>query len=322
MRGVMRSWIVSSVLLVGCGGSVSEEPVDGGSDSATDAVADVDPRTPCERRADEVCALFDACPSAWLPRWYADRAACIAGERRLCERDLDIPGVIDAAAQIDACSRELAASPRCPTWLVPMFCASARPAGALVDGTPCLYDEQCASSFCSMPFALEEQALLYPLCGHCARRSQVGDPCVFGENQCDTGSTSLRPSGLACDRATSKCVVRPLEGEPCGTYEDCDSKRCDDGRCYPPLVGRLKPAPPPRFGYLAPGAECRDALRPCGAGYYCKRETAASEIPEVCTAPGGVGDRCLQDTACGHVLTCVRSPYASPRCLDVRRECK
>lgn len=298
---------------------MSDEPLEAGADAPTDSVADADPRTPCQRRADEVCALFDGCEPL-LGRWYADKAACVAGERQLCERDLDIPGVIDGVAQVDACSRELAASPRCPGGPVALFCASARPRGTLSDGAPCLHDEQCAGGLCkSILGGLAEELMLFPECGHCAPRAVVGDPCVFGNNDCDNVSTTLRPSGLACDRATSKCAVRPATLEPCASGADCDSKRCLLGiGCAPALVGPPKPGS--RKGdWLALGAACREGV--CGGGLWC-HDTGDPSTAR-CTAPGAIGDRCPERAACGHVLTCGKSPVDGwMRCLDARPACE
>jgi len=323
-----RRWAWIAVTLVGCGGNIAADPAaDASLDAgdARDAVAEapVTAAVACERRAVEVCKLLDTCDPL-LRRWYVDRSECIASEGSTCLRDLDLPGVVDPIAQVEACAKSLQESTTCPAGpAVPLFCAPARPKGTLPDDAICLHDEQCAGGFCwNMYGGFDPELLQFPQCGRCRTRKAIGEACTFGSNQCDATSTSMRASGLACDRATSTCQLRPLEGERCTGAGDCDGTSCFDGRCGPPLVGpKIPAAHPSRF--LAPGAECKDddVGTRCGSGHYCKVPDPVN--PGVCTAPLPPGERCSVGTECGHLHRCAKSPVdGKMRCLDVRAVCK
>ncbi len=304
----MRHTLGFAFFILGCSGGTSP------SLAVNDAASDTAPpiaATVCENRANVICRSIGKCDGfTYLARWYRNEAECVAGEKLVCERDLDLPGVVDAVAQVEACTKHLAMRPACAPAATPLFCSPSRARGTLAEGSGCAYDEQCESGFCAATGAgFDGELLKYPSCGTCARRPLVGDPCSALESGCDVLSTTMRGDSLVCDPAAGKCVVRKPLGEACTFADACDSGlTCNAGRCVTAASGTIK--------LLATGAECGAADTICSGGEWCKRSSTA---PVVCTPPLALGAACSGWNTCGHVNHCADVPGEGRRCTEARR---
>lgn len=301
-----------AMLLVSCGGSVSSPTAqnDASVDDAADSVVTVS--AACAARAKEVCRGFGTCDDFYLGRWYADRAACEAGEQQICERDVDVPGVVDGRKQIEACTEFL--RPRsCPGGATALFCGPRIQRGTLADGSSCIYDEQCEGGLCTLKSDTSD-GIIVPGCGRCARRAELSDPCSDASDRCDVVSTTLRSSGLVCDVTAGRCVARLPAGATCTFADACDTGLgCMDGKCTPTLAGS-------RFRLLPSGAPCN--VEPntfCSGGEWCKRTSGSG--PGVCTPPFAEGEGCFVYGTCGHVNVCAPSDDGKLRCQARRPSC-
>jgi len=309
-----HAWL--ALLLVSCGGNTpsstfqSDAAVDTANDTAVDSAAAIS--AACAARAREVCRGFGSCSDLFQQMWYVDKDACAAGEQRICERDITVPGVVDALGQVEACTKDLASIPACPRGLAFLFCAKARPRGTLPDGTSCMYDEQCEGGICA---GFGPASLDFPKCGHCARRPQEGDPCSDKKDECSLASTTLRDAGdLTCDKVAGKCVARLPLGASCSFADACSFGTCTDGKCVVPPTGGME------IKLLPKGAACEGFTEVCSGGQFCKR-TSTTEAG-VCTDPYSGGERCYGPSQCGHVNRCATVPgEALSRCTDARPAC-
>lgn len=342
----MRAMVLA-FLLLGCGGRTEDAAgVDAGGGAATDAVAEVGVtlEAACARRADALCRDFATCAGLALRRWYADEAACRAGERHTCQRDAALPGIVDPVPKLLACAESLPKEPCGFRGYMPtLFCGPEPTRGTLEDGVACWFDEQCNGGLCSWVHGSSTSPTMPPSCGRCARFPAVGDACapeVDWPTACDPGSTTVRSSNLVCDPVRSTCVPRASAGEPCAFRNACAWNHvCRDGRCVAPIarIGDPCGSEPcaegfcdgdrctpwsEAYGALWPtlvgvGEECDDERRLCAAGAWC----SSTRDGAVCVAPTGLGEKCLGNESCGHLAACVMLDGKPRTCLDRRPLC-
>lgn len=345
----MRIAICAALFAVlgGCG-VVSEDAKagDAGLDAGPDAPA-ITLEAACATRADAVCRDFAACAGISLRRWYADEAACRAGERHVCVRDATLPGLVDAIPKVLACA-DLVAKVECGArgaWIT-LFCGPRQGRGTLEDGAGCWYDDQCKGGLCTGGDVDLSSPLEPPSCGRCARISAPGDPCAPGSGwptNCERLSTTFKGSDLVCDPATKTCVPRAAEGAPCSFTDACASEaRCVGGVCVAPTArlgdacgpavggcaegfcweGRCAPSSE-AYGTVWPklvgvGEECDGDTRWCLAGAWC----SPAAFPSICAAPLPLGAPCRGTDSCGHLAACMRVGDGSGKtCVDSRPLC-
>ena len=204
----------------------------------------------------------------------------------------------------------------------------AAPHGALVDDSPCLYDEQCAGGLCrSLRGSLEPGLLVYPECGRCARGPAVGDACEYGKGQCEASSVSLRASGLTCSPTTGKCVPRSAD-ESCATAGTCDGLGCFEGLgCNPLMVGPMKPGktslvlgPSGSAARRLRGARARAPIRASTQG-PARPPSARARSARTTRAAGTSAAASRPERACGaspddRSAISWREAHARPECRD------
>ncbi len=218
---------------------------------------------------------------------YADRcgdggrasASTRARFAAACARGISAPGTTNAAAQVSACSKKLAAA----SCGEDVDCEIK--GGTLEDGAACGERYQCKSGACETEPGSQ--------CGKCAPRVAIGGACTSASRcvegaSCvtrdgDTGTcvaTKIAKAGedcigqsgeiIRCDtglhcsysRGETICKAPGGAGSECSSRNDCtEGLSCVAGQCAPPLVE---------------GADCNGDG--CGKGLACSADEKCAPI--------------------------------------------
>ena len=141
-------------------GSVGDGPAaDGSIDSAVGdgPAADGSIESACVAFASGYCAQYAAClPVTFKTYYFGTTQSCLDVITARCVDQSAAPGATWTAAQRVACASALTTCDAVG-WNAPAVCA---PTGTLPLGTACLYDTQCASTYCGGKAS-------YGACGTC-----------------------------------------------------------------------------------------------------------------------------------------------------------
>src|SRR5258706_372619 len=218
----------------------------------------------CAEDATVGCAKKDACERGLATATYGSEATCIERLSRSCEQRRTSPGDarnLQALATCDANQR----AQTCDEW-VGTLTPGCRFAGLKPSGARCLFDAQCASSFCD--------AFDYPrpraVCGACAPAPAEGEPCH---------SACAYFTGLQCvwdANGNGRCVRPRAEGEACDELTPCSSGR----QCAKPVGASAGTC---QAVSAKPGDACDDV-----AGPFCDYRIGADCNPSThaCALPG------------------------------------
>lgn len=259
----MRLRILAVVLLSACGGNGAPSSVATDTSPAPGTPFDsMSGRTlidACGDLAAVRCRELTLCGSFLDRARYADVETCVSEVQLECVAARSLPGVLGAVARADACARNLAAldcAHRRDPLAQEQACSAAVERGTLVDGAPCVRDNQCAGGLC------ERGARG---CGVCVRAPVAGDRCA----------STAECGALLCNLQLGRC--EPAPKQPVGTAhagESCDTAVCDRGD-----------------GLECMGAEWLWCVAPQVVPLGGSCADAASGLPVVCAAPSARCDR-------------------------------
>jgi hypothetical protein len=291
-----RAWLVVGVVVAAC--------------SSTDAKDEA-----CGAVAKARCEHLSGCSASDFQRQWVDEATCEARLKLGCARGLDAEGTGATPESVQACAAAIP-NQSCDDFFqgnTPTECLPA--AGSLGDGTPCIANGECSSTFCAVP--------AHAQCGACAPLPQVGDACdVIG----------CGGRGLICDSVTEQCVTPVEAGGTCGRGDPC----VHGYTCVRPSGGQSMGSC--MLQGVTAGATC-DPMHRTGsdcnrdAGLYCDTTTkeckvlsyAASLAP--CGNLSGVVTVCVSGALCTQSDTCAApvlegmacDPTYGPPCLAPAR---
>lgn len=281
-----------------------------------------DPAAVCAAYGTVVCDNYQKCAPDVVTGQFGDQASCAARYALFCSLVLSAPQTSWTAAGMKACAAELGPL-ACPDFLLAPFTggpAACLPApGALDNGSACVDAGQCQSAYC-------KRAGL-SLCGSCAPRSDVGQPCGI------TGDCKL---GLSCVGGT--CAKAAKLADPCAPGQiECDlGLVCVSGACQPYveegqscdanqascnfLEGLYCPSGPfkcARAMYGNPGDACglmNNSLVACAGAGICDPAKAACVAPAADGMPcdAKVGPGCMLPAVCINGVCSLAKPAACP----------
>jgi hypothetical protein len=178
--------------------------------------------------------------------------------------------------------------------------------GQIPEGDACYFNGECRTGDCVLPASCKDSCCM----GLCGRGSAAVDEACSDAISC--------VEGAYCDRTSSTCRPRKVEGSPCDSDSSCQPHMyCDDDAPDPAVCRRL-----PYEGELCPDYDCalrnNDCIRQEDDTHVCVPVfeighacTAASQCPgyadcvdHVCVELGHTGDSCgLGD--CVFPLSCI-----------------
>jgi hypothetical protein len=268
----------------------------------------------CTAIAKARCARLSSCSASDFQRQWADEAACEERLKLACASGLDADGTAATPDSVEACAAAI------PTQTCDDFFQGNTPAeclplaGTLGDGTPCVTNAECSSTFCAVP--------AHAKCGACAPAPQDGDSCAV---------IACGGRGLICDAQTEQCVTPVAAGGDCARGDPCvHGYTCvraaghATGSCMIQGVTAGATCDPQH----RTGADCnRDA------GLYCDADTKQCKALVYATAAapcgtiGGVVTVCTAGALCAEGGTCVLpvaegmpcDPVHGPPCLAPSR---
>lgn len=166
--------------------------------------------TACTDQSKAQCTQLDACWNGQgVVRSYADVATCQSRLKQQCLTSLSAPGTGNTATTVESCSSALGGE-TCSDYFngnPPSACQTRAGTGA--NGSPCVFNAQCASTFCSIAGHAQ--------CGVCADLPHVGD-------QCDTqGCAPGQSCVLDYDNVTHVCVQPVQASQPCFRTQPCQA---------------------------------------------------------------------------------------------------
>jgi hypothetical protein len=267
----------------------------------------------CADEAKNYCSQLDGCSSFLMNVTYGTATDCAVRFGAYCDAQVTAKGSGWTGAGVEACTAarsKLSCSDFLNAKAAPPACA---PGGTLAMGSPCLFDAQCGTGYCSIPAGAT--------CGTCMQRGGTGSPCATS-NDCDGNllcathacvaplplgapcTPGMTPclSGLAC--ITGKCAAPGVAGAACSADAggvDCASNLgayCDGMACQAISVAMI----PALCGDSPPTA--------CYADGACVGGACQAPVPDgqTCTPDSGVN--CTYPSVCGAAGTCV-TPQAS-----------
>lgn len=154
----------------------------------------------CNKRA--TCSYSVDTAGANLQRAFGTMAACVTREALACTNALAAPQTGNSADTIEQCVADY------PTYSCADFFdnnppAACAPSGPRESGSPCAFNAQCATAYCS--------GTKNALCGTCASPPAAGDACV----------SSACGHGQLCVAATMVCVAYGASGGSCDADDPC-----------------------------------------------------------------------------------------------------
>jgi hypothetical protein len=248
----------------------------------------------CYGLAKARCArLGSSCPS--FPLFEGQHATCLSRTTDICLYAYAPKAGNVPATTVEKCAKTMETA-ACTDRLDGDFAACEHVAGQIADGKGCVYDAECATSFC----ARERN---HP-CGTCSSAPQEGAECKQGR----CGSP-----GLTC--IDNKCVKHAAKGEDCKGPSHCEAAlTCHAGKCVEPLAADAK-------------CDSGSAAVPCDPanGLFCDATSKTCKpvgLLNVGDACGSavVGKRCRGETVCKNDR-CVPTVRRDQPCSDQSGPC-
>lgn len=206
----------------------------------------------------------------------------------ICARGLVAPGATNLAAQLSACSKQVADAPCTGEFDCDVT------GGTLDDGAACGEDYQCKGGACNTEPGSS--------CGKCAQRIAIGGECTRS-SRCVEGASCIFGG-----RETGKCVAVKIAkvGERCSSSSD-EIVHCDTG-----LTCSFGSGEPTCKAPGGAGSDCRSRSE-CASDLRCVKDKCAAGLPE--------GADC-ELNECAKGLACSREKKCAPVVLvKVGDEC-
>lgn len=233
----------------------------------------------CETYLTSVCAHLNRCDLVTWESRGGDR--CAERGTVFCEAFLALPGLGTSVASFQQGASSLG-SAACGSADSLAIALAVSGKGTLPSGSPCLTDEQCSSSNCSLNDDTD--------CGVCAP-PEPGLPEPFSRQQGESCSPSFQVDcalGLRCS-AAGTCEPTRQEGDPCSEQALCafelscvQSGGIASATCKRPEIQENKPCQQPS-GWVQQAPSC-DASK----GLSCS-QGVCKKLPEVGQSCGDLG---------------------------------
>ncbi len=321
------------LLLVVCAACSTPSSSDGGTDGGGSAI-----EAACAVDATAACETFERCERGGAATLYGSLAACVEALKAQCVTAFSAPGVQRTLTQLAACSAARASESCTDVFdnIPPAACTP--PAGTRAMGAPCVFNSQCASTWC---------ALGHDACGTCAPLPVPGTDCsnqACGQGlQClsriEDGGVALRCQAIVtavggtCDHYTPcgeglSCVGSLLFADAGVRAEGtCLSAGADAGVACDPR-SRTAPGCVSQVGLFCSSASLTcEADTPVAAGEACGAfdggvargicTLGASCLGGVCVSPVALGAACDLDLGplCQRPLRCVTDGGSTGSCF-------
>ncbi len=237
------------------------------------------------------CAKLDQCVLNGSNIRYGGGSTCQARQKNACLARLNAPGIGNNPAGVEQCVSDLPAG-SCSDFDLGNIPECEAHIGNGVNGAPCAFPGQCASSNCAL--------VTGTACGTCAPPTQAGDSCA-------TASCS---HGFTCVSATQLCQPVGNAGaacdadHPCGAGVQCVTPaEASMGTCTIAGTSAGVACDPQRV--TAPGCAAN-------AGLYCNgsTQTCAPIAYVTAGAPCGSVNHGVAD--CTNASTCFGSQGSTP----------
>ncbi len=183
--GVPPIGLALFAVLIACGGDSSQDQA-------------------CQTLAKARCSQLQTCSAADLRRRWGDLDTCEAREKLSCTESLAVSDTAATPATIDGCASAVSADGCAEFLAIPPPPACLPPAGPRAAGSPCAFNAQCSTSFCSIA--------LTALCGTCMPPPAAGASCV---------SNGCGPN-MNCVVATMQCQIPVQLNGACDKTLPCD----------------------------------------------------------------------------------------------------
>jgi hypothetical protein len=233
--------------------------------------------TACSSFAATLCATTQMCNAAAVTIAFGSVDDCKARLVASCTAAASAPSTGITPAKIQSCA-DAEKSLACSEYYKTGISTVCQPiTGSLANGSPCLDDAQCQTSFCTKA--------ANTLCGTCAAPPAAGAPCANGK--C--------PNGLRCN-ASDVCAAAATSGQKCTGSADCEGDlTCNVGLCGKPAQN---------------GEACSlqgDTAAACDplAALWCNTVSKKCEPYKIAAA----GAACGLDTTTGGLTTCDATAY-------------
>ena len=274
-----------------CDGQVTVDEIITAVNNALGSCAAVSADQACTDLAVANCAKLDQCVLNGSNSRYGGGSTCQARQKQACLLRLSAAATGNNPTDVEECVSQVPTG-RCDDFDLGNIPECEARVGSGVNGAPCAFPGQCASSNCTLAVGTT--------CGTCAGASHDGDSCA----------TTSCSHGFACVKATQLCQAIGSAGAVCDADHPCGAG-----------LSCVTPATASTGTCMAAGTSSGAACDPThvtnpgcagNAGLYCNGATkTCAQITYVTAgAPCGSVDQAVAD--CTDASTCFGAQGSTP----------